>query len=364
MSNSTWYTSKWAIISYHVIAWIAWFSFPHLVQVNPGQQHLMPPPEVLDQLIKKGWWPFHKPPQPRLIMRLAFAQNVVLLMLFYVNAFKFVPSLLYKRKVGKYIALIFSLFVVLTICFFKLHQIITGEPNFFRVPRISFPLFFLFTIAVSTSYRIIWDKIKSDSLKKEKENANLQTELSFLRSQISPHFVFNVLNNMVSLARKHSDQLEPSLIRLSGLMRYMLYEANADKVILSKEVEYLQGYVELQQQRFTNQVVVNFQVNIENTALSIEPMLLIPFVENAFKHGIGLIDKPVIDILLLEANGHLLLEVKNNFNNCSGEIKDKTSGIGLSNAKRRLDLLYGDRHSLLINSDGNEFQVQLQINLT
>jgi LytS/YehU family sensor histidine kinase len=275
-----------------------------------------------------------------------------------------VPSLLYKRKLRQYIFLILSLLVVLGYSFYKLHELITGETRGFRGPHFSFISFFLFIIAVSTSYRIITDKIHSDRLQKEKENANLQTELSFLRSQVSPHFVFNVLNNMVSLARKKSDLLEPSLIRLSSLMRYMLYEANADKVMLSKEIEYLRGYIELQEQRFSNQVRVECNIDCENTSLFIEPMLLIPFVENAFKHGIGMIESPGININVLESGGKLELEVKNNFNNSSGEIKDKTSGIGLNNVKRRLDLLYGSRHSLLVKNDGEIFLVRLQLNLT
>jgi hypothetical protein len=358
VNKSIWYTSKWAIISYHILAWIAWFLFPHLVQINMNQQRHLPP-ELLAQLIK-----FHKQPQPHLVMRLAFLQNIVLVVLFYTNAYRFVPLLLYRRKAKKYVALMLGLLITLTFIFYKLHEVISGDQGFFRPPKVSFPLFFLFIIAVSTSYRIITDKIKSDRLQTEKENANLQTELLFLRSQISPHFVFNVLNNMVSLARKHSDQLESSLITLSGLMRYMLYEANTDKVLLSKEIEYLEGFVELQQQRFTSQVDVDFIVNCHNRNLYIEPMLLIPFVENAFKHGIGLVKNPVIKIKLEELHGRLFLEVKNNFNNSSGETKDKTPGIGLTNVKRRLDLLYGTRHSLFIKNDDNEFLVQLQLNLT
>jgi sensor histidine kinase YesM len=364
VKSASWYTSKWAVIFYHVLAWLAWFSFPYLLQANFQQPRFVPPPEIIAQLDKLSGRPFRQPPVMKTIMRLSFIQNIVLLVLFYANAFRFVPSLLYKRKIGRYALVIFSLLGVLGYSFYKLHEIITGETRGFRGPHFTFISFFLFIIAVSTSYRIITDKIHSDRLQKEKENANLQTELSFLRSQVSPHFVFNVLNNMVSLARKKSDLLEPSLIRLSSLMRYMLYEANADKVMLSKEIEYLNGYIELQEQRFSNQVKVECTIDCENTTQLIEPMLLIPFVENAFKHGIGIKDKPEIIIRIHEYQGKLELEVKNNFNNCSGENKDKTSGIGLHNVKRRLDLLYGSRHSLFVKNDGEIFLVQMQLNLT
>jgi len=329
-----------------------------------AQHRSVPTPEIVEQMNRIGGRPFHKPPGDQLMLRINFIQNILLLLMFYANAYKLVPALLYRRKIGQYILILFSLLVLSSFGVYKLHAFLIGDNMPFFGPRLSFSFFFLFIIAVSTSYRIITDKINTDRLQKEKENANLQTELSFLRSQISPHFVFNVLNNMVSLARKQSDQLEPSLIRLSGLMRYMLYEANADKVLLVKEIEYLRSYIDLQQQRFAGQVEVNCNIILENEGLSIEPMLLIPFVENAFKHGIGLIGRPEINILLQEKSGILLLEVENNFNNSSGEIKDKTSGIGLTNVKRRLDLLYGSRHQLLIKSDGEKFLVQLQLNLT
>ena len=329
-----------------------------------AQHRFMPTPEMIEQMRRMGDRPFHKPPSDQLILRINFIQNLLLLVIFYFNAYKLVPFFLYRRKVDQYVLILLFLLLTLTFGVFKLHDFLIGDGGPFIRQKLSFSLFFLFIIAVSTSYRIITDKINSDRLQKEKENANLQTELSFLRSQISPHFVFNVLNNMVSLARKQSDQLEPSLIRLSGLMRYMLYEANADKVLLSKEIEYLRSYINLQQQRFAGHVTVSCDITCEDAGLFIEPMLLIPFVENAFKHGVGIIEKPLIKVLLHEKNGVLLLEVSNNFNNSSGEIKDKSSGIGLTNVKRRLDLLYGSRHQLLIKSEGDKFLVQLQLNLT
>src|SRR5215210_8289006 len=105
------------------------------------------------------------------------------------------------------------------------------------------------------------DKLQADRLASEKETENLKTELAFLRSQVSPHFMFNVLNNMVSLARKKSEQLEPSLIKLSSLLRYMLYETDEEKVLLEREVEYLQSYIDLQKQRFGSKVKVNLVID-------------------------------------------------------------------------------------------------------
>src|SRR5262249_40157374 len=149
--------------------------------------------------------------------------------------------------------------------------------------------------------------------------------------QVNPHFMFNVLNNMVALARKKSDLLEPSLIKLSSLLRYMLYETDEQKVPLEKEVEYLRSYIDLQQQRFGSLVKINVDVHAPDKHYEIEPMLLIPFVENAFKHGTGIIDSPQIDIELSAENDTLKFLVSNKYNEGVEETKDNSSGIGLSN---------------------------------
>jgi len=217
-------------------------------------------------------------------------------------------------------------------------------------------------LAASTAFQLIRDKMEANRLLKEKENENLKTELSFLRSQVSPHFMFNVLNNMVALARKKSDILEPSLIKLSSLMRYMLYEADEEKVPLEKETEYLQSYIDLQQQRFGKNLSVCFTVENADNHYDIEPMLLIPFVENAFKHGTGMVENAEIDIELRAKNNLLQFSVRNKYDPASLEIKDKTSGIGMSNVRRRLNLLYGGKHSLLITNNDGWFMVSLQLN--
>jgi LytS/YehU family sensor histidine kinase len=211
---------------------------------------------------------------------------------------------------------------------------------------------------------LIQERAQAEQLSKEKETENLKTELSLLRSQVSPHFMFNVLNNMVALARKKSDLLEPSLIKLSSLMRYMLYEADEDRVPLEKEAEYLKSYIDLQQQRFGNQVRVNVELKPADRDYEIEPMLLIPFVENAFKHGTGMIEQAAIDIVMEAKDNLLRFSVSNRFNPASEEVRDKTSGIGLTNVKRRLNLLYGKKHELRIHKEGDQFSADLTIQLT
>lgn len=145
-------------------------------------------------------------------------------------------------------------------------------------------------------------------------------------------------------------------------MRYMLYEADEEKVALEKETEYLQSYIDLQKQRFGNNVAVNFSHKQSDKNYDIEPMLLIPFVENAFKHGTGMIENAVIDIDLKAKENMLHFTVRNKYNPESIEIKDKTSGIGMTNVKRRLNLLYGGNNSLLITKKDGWFIVSLQLN--
>jgi len=159
------------------------------------------------------------------------------------------------------------------------------------------------------------------------------------------------------------------------LMRYMLYEADEEKVPLEKEIEYLQSYIDLQQQRFGKNVLFNVSLTDVDKSYEIEPMLLIPFVENAIKHGTGFIENAQIDIEMKAKNNMLHFSVRNKYNSipfkiterASGivtvEIKDKTSGIGLTNVKRRLNLLYGKSHTLLIGQKDNWFNVSLQLNL-
>jgi len=173
--------------------------------------------------------------------------------------------------------------------------------------------------------------------------------------------MFNVLNNLASLARKKSDQLESVIIQLSQLMRYMLYDSGEKRVTLDKEIEYVKSYIDIQKLRFGQDVTIDFNSNVKNGDLPIEPMLLIPFIENAFKHGMGLINDPTIIIGLSMEGDTLNFSVKNKFNGGVPETKDSSSGIGIQNVRRRLDLLYKDLHELKIYEGGEWFIVELKI---
>jgi sensor histidine kinase YesM len=341
-----WYNRKGIQVLLHIIAWTALFALPFLMRTSFSNHEEKPREDqssfVLFYILSNALW-------------VGF---------FYLNAFVLLRFFLFKRRYWQY----FTSQIVVLIFIMIMHQVLFSaivHKNLFD-PRnfIIFNLFpYLFILASSIAYRMIIDKVAADKQIKEKETENLKTELSFLRSQVSPHFMFNVLNNMVALARKKSELLEPSLIKLSSLMRYMLYEADEEKVSLEKEIEYLQSYIDLQQQRFGKKVQVDVSLLPLEGNYEIEPMLLIPFVENAFKHGTGMIECAQIDIHLYVKNDILYFSVHNRYNGEDEETKDKTSGIGLTNVKRRLKLLYGQNQSLLITKRDNWFTASLQLKL-
>lgn len=291
--------------------------------------------------------------------------NLFWILLFYLNIFYVLPAWFKEKKYGRYFLSQLTLFLVVFLSITWYFSSLSPERGWhIPMPAITMSLFpFLFIQAAGITYTTIREKINLERLKKETENEQLKSELSFLRSQISPHFIFNVLNNMVALARKKSDRLEPALIELSGLMRYMLYESDESKVPIAKEISYLKNYIELQQMRFGNEVQINSCFPAYPPLAYIEPMMLIPFVENAFKHVSQPFGKSFIDIRVAYENRELSLWVSNSYTPKDTGIKDMHSGIGLQNVKRRLNLLYKSQHCLTITEDDRTYTVELHIKI-
>jgi LytS/YehU family sensor histidine kinase len=286
--------------------------------------------------------------------------NVLLIGFFYLNMYVLIPKVLTKKSWVHYLLSIILCFVVIALASELINNILASQS--FRPRPLYFTMLnFFLVFGLSTALRLTSDRVKFERERKERENETLKSELSLLRSQVSPHFMFNVLNNLASLARKKSDQLESVIIQLSHLMRYMLYETGEKRVTLDKEIEYVKSYIDLQKLRFGSDVTVTFQVNVRDSDLPIEPMLLIPFVENSFKHGIGLIPDPMIIVNLSSDNNTLLFSVKNKFNKNGLETKDPSSGIGIQNVRRRLDLLYKNLHEIKIYEGGQWFIVELKL---
>jgi two-component system LytT family sensor kinase len=273
--------------------------------------------------------------------------SIVIAGMFYLNMYVLIPKVLNPKGWRFFLLSIAGCYAILALFVDFVIAILTPVfPGSVAPPLIFFTILFFFSTAISTSIRLSLDSVKLNTQLKERENENLKSELSLLRSQVSPHFMFNVLNSLASLARKRSDQMEFVIIQLSKLMRYMLYDTDDEKITVEKELEYLNSYINLQLLRFGNDVEVRFKTSFEKSNVPIEPMLLIPFVENAFKHGIGMIVQPVIEIKFLTNAQGISFAVRNKVSLMNLNAKDGNSGIGLTNLKRRLGLMYRGQHEI------------------
>ncbi|WP_299253461.1 histidine kinase [uncultured Aquimarina sp.] len=194
------------------------------------------------------------------------------------------------------------------------------------------------------------------------EREQFKSELTQLRNQIHPHFLFNTLNNLYSLIIKKSDDAEDALIRLSGLMRYMLYEANVPKVPLSKEIEYLRNYIDLEKLRLNSTNTIHFTTSM-NKDSKIAPFILMPFVENAFKHGISNDKVSTIEISVISDKDVLTMTVYNTKKINSTKNKGDETGVGLVNVQKRLELLYKDKYELIQNETVSYYKIVLTLNL-
>jgi LytS/YehU family sensor histidine kinase len=219
-------------------------------------------------------------------------------------------------------------------------------------------MFALLMLFMSGFIKIAMEWFKSEKQREELKVEKLNAELKFLKSQINPHFLFNCLNTIYSLAHKQSVQTEHAILKLSTIMRYMIYESNEDKVLLSQELKYLQDYIDIQRLRLPKDITINYESVGEPANQRIEPMLLVPFVENAFKHGISYTEPAFIDIHIIVKPEEIQLKVRNS------HFKERVSehgGIGLQNVLKRLDMLYNNEHTIIIEETDNQFIVDLKI---
>ena len=193
----------------------------------------------------------------------------------------------------------------------------------------------------------------------------LESELKFLKSQIHPHFLFNTLNNLYALTLDKSDKAPEVVVKLSDLLSYMLYECNVPYVPLEKEVQLLKDYLDLEKIRYQNELLIDFDIQGRVNGKMIAPLLLIPFVENGFKHGLSKqIDNPWINILMEMKDDVLLFTVENNSPKVDqGDETGYTEGIGLKNVRRRLDLIYGRKYKLDVEDRGGLFKIKLELDL-
>lgn len=214
--------------------------------------------------------------------------------------------------------------------------------------------------AVSASVRLVTEWYKNEKLNALIETQKINTELSFLKTQLNPHFLFNTLNSIYSLANKKSDHTTDAIITLSELMRYMLYETDKTYVPLKNEIEYIKNYISLQNLRLKDSSGVRFNVH-GSLEHYIEPLLLITFIENAFKYGTDYTGKTNINIQITVEEMKLILKISNYIS--LSEKNKPNSGIGLENIKSRLNLLYPNSHVLKIEESDELYSVELLLNL-
>jgi len=219
----------------------------------------------------------------------------------------------------------------------------------------------LFVIFMAAIGKFTFDWFKNMRIRRELENQNLTSELAFLKSQINPHFLFNSLNNIHTLAYKKADGAPEAIMKLSELMRYMLYESDAERVALKTELSHVESFIALQQLRFKADHVVDLYVAGDLEQRTIAPLLLLPFVENAFKHGYQLNRAGAIRIHL-KAEGDLIFTVENDLPPAQTTLqKDQVGGIGLENISRRLQLIYDSQATLQVESTAKTFKATLTL---
>lgn len=215
-------------------------------------------------------------------------------------------------------------------------------------------------IGTLSKFALIWHRNKIQQMDTEKQN--LTNELAMLRAQVNPHFLFNTLNNIKSLIKSIPAKADYSIEKLNGIMNYMLNESSMEKVPLAKETEYIKSYLELEKIRYTEKDFISFSVTGDYSHINIPPLIFMPFIENAFKHGNRLSAAPGI-VITLDINGQNINFGIQNYLKGNSESKSKNSGFGLPNIRRRLDLLFGKNYLLEINTSKEEYSVKLNLNL-
>ncbi|HTL08536.1 MAG TPA: histidine kinase [Chitinophagaceae bacterium] len=294
----------------------------------------------------------------------------------YPQVYLFIPKLLLKKKIALYVlvSLVFAK-IVWWLNFSTYNHFLVplkfggkAEPFFYSMPweihlqglKSAFPMVMICGVAVSIKLIKKW--YLQNELNQKIQNEKLAMELEMLKAQVHPHFLFNTLNNLYSLTLTHSEAAPVVVTHLSGLLRYMLYECNQQEVPLNNEMAALKKYVELEKLRYGNRLDISFSCTGQLNGLMIAPLLLLPFVENSFKHGVSeQLDQCWVNIHLHAEADELTFNLSNSYS------KDKTAGatggIGLQNIRKRLQLIYKDGYQLSVSEQEDTYAVKLNIQL-
>ena len=313
-------------------------------------------------------------------------------LIFYTNYLFLVPKFFFQKKKYKYYLFV----LVLVICFFfisnissnyifsriaedrkerfersrdegrrlplpplapgRLRRLFTGDT--YIIGYLSSASFMIF---LSLGLRVLERQSRIEKMQEEMEKAKLNAELAFLKNQISPHFFFNTLNNIYSLISINQEDSQKAVLKLSKLMRYLLYESEQGNTRLSNEIDFMNNYIDLMKLRMNNKIELSVSFPKKYEDKNIPPLLFIPFIENAFKHGISYRKKSFIEISMVVTKESITFRCANSLFKMKDEATTGNSGIGLENASKRLNLLFRNRHDLKINKSENAFEVFLTI---
>ena len=298
--------------------------------------------------------------------RTIIPEDILIFCIFYLNYLVLVPNLLGKRRKGLYILasiLIFGLFLFFPV-FLDFFFGIKYHGRFGNPKIINHWLGFvgIIILGISLGMRSVQEWLRAEQRNREMEYRRTLTELRSLKTQINPHFLFNTLNTIYALSLKNSENTSTAILRLSTMMRYVLSDAKNDFVPLEKEVEYIEQYIELQKLRSTDKLELDVCIKGDYTSAQIAPLLLIPFIENAFKYGVSNHETSPISLYLFVEEDRLLFEMHNKKFK-SEPVGVSGEGIGIANTTRRLQLLYPKRHKLKIEEKDNSYNVHLEIRL-
>lgn len=329
----------------HVSVWVLLFSLPYLLISGQGFES--------ERLVERLWTPL-------------FFYAIV----FYANYAALVDKLLVKRKMWLFVLANLAMIALFIWIKFEMRDWFDGHrpPNgdhdppplrfFIYFDGLSFTIPVLFAIGL----RIFDRWIKSESERKETENARLASELQHLKYQLQPHFFFNSLNNIYSLVDISPEQAKETIHSLGVLMRYLLYDTNSEFVPLKKEVDFMKQYIALMDLRTSSKTTVHADFPHVIDEVKVAPLLFISLIENAFKHGVSAVGQSEIDFKLSVQDGKVVFESSNgNFR--KSENDRSGSGIGLQNLRKRLELLYPNRHTFTFGGDSEHFHTKLILDL-
>ncbi|WP_103191562.1 sensor histidine kinase [Formosa algae] len=338
--------NKYIVIFSHILVWLVLFSMPYFLSYQQERD--------INRIIAHFWLPL-----------------VFYAMIFYLNFFYFIDKYLFTKKTIHFI-IINVIFITFFLVFKELIEAAffkelvendlrkeNGKPPFemfIYMQMLSYFAPLLFSIALKTTKRLV----ATEAERKEATNIKLQSEIQHLRYQLQPHFFFNSLNNIYSLVDISPEQAKSTIHSLSKLMRYLLYETNIEKVPLSKEIDFMKKYLELMKLRISDKTQVISTFPEGHNGITITPLLFISLIENAFKHGISANKESEIFIHMFIKDNVVIFKIVNN--NYPKQTNDKSgSGIGLQNLRKRLQLLYPNKHVFKSEVVNGRFFVDLQI---